>query len=98
MKTKANSSARPHVDDVALMFSRVAYSLLRENAHGEVGPLAAGTWYPRGPLDIERHGQAVVELRKEIKALARVLLLAESHFRHVAKRRARPPMRLSARR
>lgn len=96
MKPKTNSGMRPHGDEVALMFSRSAYSLLRANAHGELAPLATGTWWPRGPLDIERHGQAVVELRKEIKALSRVLLLAETHFRHATRRRGRPRQALTA--
>ena len=96
MKTKTNSGMRPHGDEVALMFSRSAYSLLRANAHGEIAALTAGTWYPRGPLDVERHGQALVELRKEIKALSRVLLLADQHYRHVTKRRGRPRQTLAA--
>ncbi|WP_298135584.1 hypothetical protein [Acidiferrobacter sp.] len=83
-------------DDVARTFYQTAYTLLRANAHGELAPLATGTWWPRGPLDVERHGQAIAELRKEIKALSRVLLLADQHFRHVTKRRGRPRQALTA--
>lgn len=92
MQTSARkrNNSRVSGDAVASTFYQAASSLLAANSRGEIAALATGTWWPRGPLDIERHGQAVVELRKEIKALSRVLLLAETHFRHAARRRGRP--------
>ena len=87
---RAHARLRGHgfeAGDAARAFSQAAYVLLRANAYGEIADLVSGDWYPRSALDIERHGQAVAELRKELKALSRVLLLAESHFRHVTTKR-----------